>query len=378
MAGPDFDVGVVGGGILGLAFAWEAARRGRRVAVFERDAHAQGATVRNFGMLWPIGQPPGASYGLALRSLARWHELARATGLWLEPCGSLHLAYHAAEEQVLREYAALAPGLGVPCEYWGADRTLDRHPLVNPAWLRGALFSAAEHAVDPRAVPGALRDHLARAHGVAFHHSTTITHVEMPTLRAASGETWRVGRALVCSGSDFATLFPREYAASGLRRCKLHMMATGPQPGGGRLGAHVAGGLTLAHYKAFEACPSLPELKAWLATHYPEHLGHGIHVMAAQNALGEVVIGDSHEFDDAISPFDAVPIDELILDYLRQLLRLPDPTIRRRWTGIYAKHPTRSLTHLEPQPGCTVVSGVGGAGMTLSFGHAQDWWDAHD
>ena len=37
--------------------------------------------------------------------------------------------------------------------------------------------------------------------------------------------------------------------------------AAGPQPNGWRLGPHVAGGLTLCHYQAFEACRALPALR---------------------------------------------------------------------------------------------------------------------
>src|SRR5438874_1670942 len=111
------DVAVVGAGIVGLAFAWEAARRGRSVVLFERGAKAEGASVRNFGMVWPIGQAPGGDHARALRSRERWLELGRRAGLWVAECGSLHLAREDDEDAVIREFAAAAAGLGVRCEY---------------------------------------------------------------------------------------------------------------------------------------------------------------------------------------------------------------------------------------------------------------------
>ena len=73
---------------------------------------------------------------------------------------------------------------------------------------------------------------LAEAYGVQLRLGVAVTDIEMPRLRTASGETWLVERAFVCSGTDFQTLFPAAFATSGLRRCKLQMMKTGPQPGG--------------------------------------------------------------------------------------------------------------------------------------------------
>ncbi|WP_050854872.1 FAD-dependent oxidoreductase, partial [Bordetella pertussis] len=54
-----YDVVVVGAGMLGIAHAWAAARRGLSVAVVERSQRAHGATIRNFGQVLVTGQAPG-------------------------------------------------------------------------------------------------------------------------------------------------------------------------------------------------------------------------------------------------------------------------------------------------------------------------------
>jgi FAD dependent oxidoreductase TIGR03364 len=374
--GPTADVAVVGGGILGLAHAWAAARRGLRVVLFERDRQAQGASVRNFGMIWPIGQPPGPLHAQALRSRAAWLDLAGRAGVWVHGCGSLHLARAADEWAVLEEFAGRAGALGYDCRLLDPAQTLGHCPAVRADGLRGALWSPTELCVDPRQALARLPLWLRETFGVTLCYDTAVCAVEPPRVRATDGRTWEAGRAVVCSGVDFQTLFPEAFAAAGLRRCKLQMMRTVPQPGGWRLGPHLAGGLTLCHYPAFQVCPALPALGRRLAAELPEYGRYGIHVMAAQNQAGEVVIGDSHEYDEAIEPFDKAVIETLILDYLRQMVRLPDWALAGRWHGLYAKHPTLPVYSAEPRPGVTVMASPGGAGMTLSFGLAEDWWAA--
>ncbi len=71
-----FDLAVVGSGILGLAHAYAAVKRGLKVAVFERTGTPLGASVRNFGMGLVTGQPPGIMLDLARESRAIWLHLA--------------------------------------------------------------------------------------------------------------------------------------------------------------------------------------------------------------------------------------------------------------------------------------------------------------
>ena len=109
------DVAIVGAGILGLAHAYLAARAGKSVVVFDRNPRAMGASVRNFGMIWPIGQPHGVMHQTALRSRSLWLELLQAARLPYRPHGSLHVLYRQDEVEVVKEFVERAPGLGYDC-----------------------------------------------------------------------------------------------------------------------------------------------------------------------------------------------------------------------------------------------------------------------
>src|SRR6202011_4103247 len=76
-----FDLAVVGAGIVGLATALAAARRGLRVIVIDRDAQANGASVRNFGFVTVTGQERGSMWPRARRTRDVWLEVAAAAGV---------------------------------------------------------------------------------------------------------------------------------------------------------------------------------------------------------------------------------------------------------------------------------------------------------
>jgi FAD dependent oxidoreductase TIGR03364 len=365
----EYDVGVVGAGVLGLAHAYHLARRGLRVLVFERHRRAQGASVRNFGMIWPVGQPPGPLYRLARRSRELWLELLAASGLWHRPCGSLHLAYHEDEAQVLREFAAPA-GQDCPCELWTPAQVAARFPAVVQAGLRAGLWSPVELAVDPRQVIAELPAFLARAYGVEFAFGTPVLGHHLPQVVTPDGDRV-VRRLVICTGVDFRELAPAAFADSGLVPVKLQMMRSQAFGDRFQVGTHLAAGLTLRHYAAFASCPSLPALARRLDAELPEYGRYGIHVLVSQNGRGELTLGDSHEYGDAVGPFDDPRIDELVLAYLRTFLAVPGLTVAARWHGTYVKHPTAAYVVARLSPQALAVTGVGGAGMTLSLGLAE-------
>ena len=362
-------VAVIGGGILGLAHAYAAARRGHSVVLCERGRAATGASIRNFGMIWPIGQPSGEMHRMALRSREIWLEVLRAARLPYLPTGSLHVAYHDDEVEVLKEFADIAPRSGYECEWLDAAGVLERSIAVQPQGLKGGLWSATELTVDPRLVVARLPEYLTEL-GVAVHFGNAVTHIELPWIETGAG-SHEADVAIVCSGDDFETLFPDIFRASGLTRCKLQMMRTAPQHAGWALGPALAAGLTLRFYKAFQMCSTLRKLKERVAREKPEYEKYLIHVLVSQTADGAITLGDSHEYDECVDIFDKPEIDELILREAQTFLRLPNFRVAERWHGVYSTHPEKPFFEAEPAERVHIVTAPGGFGMTLSFGLAE-------
>jgi D-hydroxyproline dehydrogenase subunit beta len=365
------DVAIVGAGIVGLAHAYFAAKRGRSVVVFERTPRATGASVRNFGMIWPIGQKAGVVHQTATRSRQIWNEILDAAALPYRPTGSLHVVYHQDEADVAREFTERAPALGYTCTWLSPAEVLKKSQSVNAKGLLGGIWSPTELTVDPRLILASLPAFLTEKFGVEFRFGTAVRSIELPRIEART-ETWDAANAIVCGGDDFETLYPELLASSGIDRCKLQMMRTAPQPRGWELGPSLAAGLTLRFYPAFEICTAtLPTYKERVARELADYDRFAIHTLVSQTADGALTLGDSHEYGLAVDIFNKTEIDELVMRNVREFIVAPDLAIAQRWYGVYAKHPEKPWVAIDAAPGVRIVTAVGGSGMTLSFGLAE-------
>ncbi|MFB6455094.1 TIGR03364 family FAD-dependent oxidoreductase [Chitinophaga sp. Hz27] len=366
------DVAVIGAGIVGLAMSYKLAKQGKKVVLFERNSRAISASIRNFGLVWPIGQTAGKMYNRAMHSRSVWKELAAATGLQCQETGSLHLVYEQDELAVLEEFTGAAAHNGYDCELISPANIGKYTQAIKTNGLLGAMYSKTEMTVNPRQASATIAAYLQEQMNVTTRFGTAVNAINMPFIETKD-EKWKVDQVYVCSGADFETLYPAIFADTYLTKCKLQMMRTVPQPGNWQLGPALCAGLTLLHYASFNSCKTLDALKRRVEKEMPEYVKWGVHLLISQNGDGELTIGDSHEYGPDFDPFDKAFINDLILKYMHTFLQAPDVTIKEQWHGIYPKLKNGNTDLvLSPEKDVMIVNGLGGAGMTLSFGLAEE------
>src|SRR3954466_8484934 len=191
-----YDAIFVGGGVIGLASAWRAARRGARVCVLEREHPAAGATGVAAGMLAPVGE---SSWGeddlvsLNLESLRRWPSFAEdlerisESEIGFARLGALHVALDRDEADSLRRRHELHSRLGIDAEWLtgGACRKLEPGLATG---VRSGAHVPGEASVDPRRVVAALRGALDRD-GLSVQAGARVISARR------SDRSWRLGTA---------------------------------------------------------------------------------------------------------------------------------------------------------------------------------------
>lgn len=364
---------VIGAGIVGLATARALSLRGYSVTVIERTEKAVGASIRNFGMVWPIGQPDGKLYDRAMRSRQVWKEIADSIGIWYEEAGSLHVAAEADEWQVLQELHHHFSGNGRATQLLSPEQIGQRFSGIHTRALLGGLYSDTELIVDPREAISSIPAYLEEYLGVTFLWQKQVNRVEAGKVYLGQ-QVLQADLVCICSGADFETLYPEVFANTQITKCKLQMLRYLSDKADQRIGTSVCGGLSLIHYHSFQSAPSLPALKKRYETEMAEYLKWGIHVMVSQNSSGELTVGDSHEYGHTLDPFDRAEVNRLIMDYLERFMITEDWKLVQSWNGVYPKM-TNGQTEvlLNPEPGVYILNGLGGAGMTLSFGLAEEF-----
>ena len=259
------DIAVLGAGVVGMATAWAAARRGRAVQVLDAaDGPAQGASLANGAQLsyaytdamagpalWKqipslllgndpvfrmtlLGNPAIWRWGLQLLGNANSARLRRNTldtlTLALESrqamqallerhpiefsqrvAGKLHLYFSPDARQACEQMMALKRTKGVVQEYLEPAQALAIEPaLAQVRGITGAVYSPQEEVGDPHRFANGLLYVLQREHGTAANFGFDLMQARREAgqwrLVARDGRSLRARTLVVCAGIDSAAI----------------------------------------------------------------------------------------------------------------------------------------------------------------------------
>lgn len=363
-----FDLAVVGAGIVGLAHALAAARRGLRVCVLERDARANSASVRNFGFVTVSGQDDGDTRRRALRSRDVWEEVAAAAAIPVLQRSAVIVARRPEAFEVLEQFCAGPMGAG--CELWEGARANERLPALRSP-VHGALSSPHELRVEAREALPRLAAWLGERHGVQFLWGLDATAIDEATVHHRDGVV-AADATVVAPGVGLAGVAPAIARRVGVRVCQLQMMRLAPPAAGFRLPGVVMTDLSLLRYGGFASQPAAARLRARLQRECREELREGVHLIVAQGADGSLVVGDSHRYGEVADPFARAAIDELILAQLRDLFDVAAPLVTERWVGHYPVADVQPLVREALSPRARLVCVTSGTGMSTAFAIGEE------
>lgn len=357
---------VAGGGILGTWHALELCRAGFSVQHVEAELAPQGASVRNFGLIWVSGRRSGDELDAAVRSRHRWEEIAAdVPGVGFRANGSLTVARTDGERKVMEEFAHHGDAAARSISFVEPEELVALNPAVQGD-TAGGLHCAEDAVVEPRHALGALRSHLLARGSYAFHPGRRVIGLDDHAAVDVEGTRWEADLVVVATGSAYDHLPGTEQVAAGLRRVRLQMMETETFPG--TLTTSLADADTLRYYPAYDVVPLDP-----LGAQSRVAASHHLQLLLVQRADGGLTIGDTHAYEE---PFDFAlsedPSVEL-LERAEQLLGTPLPPVTRRWEGVYAQCTDGALcARQELTPDVWMVTGPGGRGMTCSPAIAAD------
>jgi len=361
-----YDLAVIGGGVLGLAHAITAARRGKRVVLIEREVRANGASIRNFGFVTVTGQERGQSWALARRTRDVWHDIAPQAGIAVHHRG-LYLAARSAEAIAVIE-AFLATEMGEGCRLLSAGEFRAATGDLGGPDLCGALYSPHEIRVESRDAIPQLARWAREALGITMLTQTVAYSSVPPLIHTSRGEI-HAAQVVVCPGDDFSTLWADRIAGYGLRRCRLSMLRLADP--GFRLPGAVMSDLSLTRYAGYAALPEAAVLKAKLMAEQPRHYANGVHLIVAQGGDGSLIVGDSHHYDDLPGPFAPASAEDDILDEYARAFGRAAPPVLERWVGTYAVADDRTFLVDTPASDVRLVIVTGGTGASTAFGIAE-------
>ncbi len=228
-------VHVVGGGVIGLACAWELSRNGHAVTVVAPDPGHDGASWVAAGMLAPVTEAQfgeSALTALLVEGALQWPAFARgledATGrdIGYDTTGTVTVALNASDRASLDDLLAHQHALGLEAYRRSASDCRRLVPALSPA-VGGGIEVPGDHQVDNRALLGALAEGSRRG-GVTFVESRVQALEDGPALVLADGRRLCSDHVVLAAGTGLSSIDGLDGAAlPPLRPVKGHIVRLG-------------------------------------------------------------------------------------------------------------------------------------------------------
>ncbi len=373
---PQYDLIVVGGGVLGTFHAYHALERGLKVALVEKDSTPQGASITNYGHVVPSAM--NSKWQLFGReSLRIYKEIQEHFDISVRQEGSVYLASNPEEEQLLEELHHINKDNDYRSELLTKYECLKAYPGLRNDYVRSGLFFPEELVVAPRLMLNKLHAYLKISGLVLYLNCTVIDCIALSNgieVQCSNNTSLSAAKVIICNGTEFKTLYPTLFHESDLMVSKMQLMQTSPQKHY-KLSGSVLAGQSIRAYGAFQECPSY--------AHIPSNGGNGItdkeygvQIHFNQTLDGSIIIGDSHRSVD-VSKINSLgtdldmEIDHYILEEAKKIIDLPTYNIQRRWYGLFSHCKTADVFQATIDDNIHIVTGIGGKGLTGSAGFAK-------
>jgi len=238
------DVVVIGGGIIGTSVAYELAKQGVAVALFEKGAIGGEQSGRNWG--W-VRQQNRDLYELplAMRSLQRWEELGGEIGLDLgfRRSGILYGTQNEADVARWEKWGKQAKQLGFVSHLLSPKEAHER--LGDQARWVGGIWSPTDGRAEPSLAAPAIAVG-AQKLGASVHQRCAVRGLDISAGRVSGVWTER-GRVrasqVICCGGAWSSRFCKQY---GIDLPSANILGTAFK--------------TTAAPKVIQGCLSMPEL----------------------------------------------------------------------------------------------------------------------
>ncbi len=173
-----YDLLIVGGGVLGTFQAYHALEKGLKVAVLEKNNPCQGSSVQNFGQVVPSGMDANwQRHGR--KSLEIYRSIQAQFDISVRQNGSVYIASDEEELTLLEELAALQQGRDYPCSLLSARECMARYEGLRADYCKGALFFPEEITLEPRIALYRIQQYLQERKGLEFFPKTLAVAVDV-------------------------------------------------------------------------------------------------------------------------------------------------------------------------------------------------------